>query len=117
MMLMISAVVISVLIMMAFAGPVSKFVNDHPSIQILGLAFLILIGVMLLAEASHLSHFEFFGSEVHSIPKGYLYFSIFFSMSVQFIIIKMNQGQSKPVHLHDSKVLEDDMSISKDQNS
>lgn len=51
--IMILSVIISIVIMMAFAGPVSHFVNRHPTIQILGLSFLILIGVMLLAESSH----------------------------------------------------------------
>ena len=79
--IMITAIVISIVIMMIFAGPVSRFVNNHPTIQILGLSFLILIGVMLLAEGSHLASFKFFGgTEAHSIPKGYLYFSIFFSL-------------------------------------
>ncbi len=99
--IMILAVVISVFIMMAFAGPVSNFVNRHPTIQILGLSFLILIGVMLLAEASHLGHFSLFGQEVGVIPKGYLYFAIFFSLLVEFINMKLRKN-SKPVELHNS---------------
>jgi predicted tellurium resistance membrane protein TerC len=90
--------------MMIFAGPVSKFVNNHPTIQILGLSFLILIGVMLLAEGSHLANFKFFGGEtVHSIPKGYLYFSIFFSLFVEFLNLKMRKN-SKPVQLKNSTI-------------
>ncbi len=102
--IMILAVVISIIIMMIFAGPVSKFVNEHPTIQILGLSFLILIGVMLLAEGSHLAHFKF-GSdtEVGIIPKGYLYFAIFFSLFVEFLNIKMRKN-SKPVKLHNSTI-------------
>jgi predicted tellurium resistance membrane protein TerC len=93
--------------MMIFAGPVSKFVNDHPTIQILGLSFLILIGVMLLAEGSHLAHFTFGdGTEVSSIPKGYLYFSIFFSLFVEFLNIKMRKN-NKPVQLHNSNIEDD----------
>lgn len=92
--IMIVAVVASVLIMMVFSGPVSKFVNDHPTIQMLGMAFLILIGVMLMAEAAHLSHF--IDGEV---PKGYLYFSIFFSVAVEMLNIRMRKKQ-KPVQLH-----------------
>lgn len=103
--IMILAVVISVLIMMAFAGPVSHFVNRHPTIQILGLSFLILIGVMLLAEASHLGHFSFFGQEVGVIPKGYLYFAIFFSLAVEFINMKLRKN-STPVELHNSEKIE-----------
>src|SRR5690606_34909800 len=56
--IMIIAVVISVSIMMAFAVPVGNFVNTHPTIQMLGLSFLILIGFMLITESSHLSHLE-----------------------------------------------------------
>jgi len=103
--IMVISIIISILIMMLFAGPVSKFVNEHPTIQILGLSFLILIGVMLLAEGSHLAHFLLFGNEVHSIPKGYLYFAIFFSLFVEFINLKMRKSKN-PVHLHDSTLLE-----------
>ncbi len=102
--IMILAVVISIIIMMIFAGPVSKFVNEHPTIQILGLSFLILIGVMLVAEGSHLAHFKFFGdSEVTSIPKGYLYFTIFFSLFVEFLNLKIKKSRN-PVKLHNNKI-------------
>ena len=105
--IMIMAIIISIVIMMIFAGPVSKFVNNHPTIQILGLSFLILIGVMLLAEGSHLANFKFFGGEtVHSIPKGYLYFSIFFSLFVEFLNLKMKKNSKKPVVLHNSKIMD-----------
>jgi predicted tellurium resistance membrane protein TerC len=102
--IMILSIVISIGIMMIFAGPVSKFVNEHPTIQILGLSFLILIGVMLLAEGSHLAHFRFGKDvEVSSIPKGYLYFAIFFSLFVEFLNIKMRKN-AKPVKLHNSEI-------------
>ncbi len=91
---MIIAVVISVLVMMLFSGPVSKFVNDHPTIQMLGLAFLILIGFSLIAEAAHLGHFI-----EGEIPKGYLYFAIFFSLFVEVLNIRVSKKQ-KPVALH-----------------
>ncbi len=105
--IMIMAIIISIIIMMIFAGPVSKFVNNHPTIQILGLSFLILIGVMLLAEGSHLANFKFFGGEeVHSIPKGYLYFSIFFSLFVEFLNLKMKKNSKKPVALHNNKIID-----------
>ncbi|MFY8097389.1 MAG: TerC family protein [Flavobacterium sp.] len=113
--IMIAAIVISILIMLIFAGPVSKFVNEHPTIQILGLSFLILIGVMLLAEGSHLANIKFFGdTEVHSIPKGYLYFAIFFSLFVEFLNLRMKKKSSKPVQLRnnkiaDSKLTDDDL--------
>lgn len=104
--IMILSIVISIGIMMIFAGPVSKFVNEHPTIQILGLSFLILIGVMLLAEGSHLAHFRFGNDvEVSSIPKGYLYFSIFFSLFVEFLNIKMRKN-SKAVKLHNNEIVD-----------
>jgi predicted tellurium resistance membrane protein TerC len=91
---MIIAVVISVLVMMLFSGPVSKFVNDHPTVQMLGLSFLILIGFSLIAEAAHLGHFI-----EGSVPKGYLYFAIFFSLFTEVLNIRMRKAQ-KPVQLH-----------------
>lgn len=99
--LMIIAVVISVLIMMLFANPVGDFVNRHPSIQVLGLSFLILIGFMLIAEAAHLSHLVVFDQEVGSIPKGYLYFAIAFSLMVEFLDLRMrkNKTETRPVEV------------------
>lgn len=83
--LMIIAVVISIGIMIGFANPIRKFIDTHPSIQVLGLAFLILIGFMLITEAAHLSHTKFFGNTVGAVPKGYLYFAIVFSLFVEFL--------------------------------
>jgi predicted tellurium resistance membrane protein TerC len=104
--IMILSVVISIVIMMIFAGPVSKFVNEHPTIQILGLSFLILIGVMLLAEGSHLAHFRFGNDvEVTSIPKGYLYFAIFFSLFVEFLNLRMKKSKNA-VKLHNSEIVD-----------
>ena len=104
--IMILSVVISIVIMMIFAGPVSKFVNEHPTIQILGLSFLILIGVMLIAEGSHLAHFRFgVDTEIGTIPKGYLYFSIFFSLFVEFLNLRMKKNR-KPVKLHNNKIID-----------
>ncbi len=99
---MIVAVVLSVIIMMAFSGPVGDFVNRHPSIQMLGLAFLIAIGFMLIAEGAHLANVSVFGSHIGSVPKGYLYFAIAFSLGVEFLNIRMSKT-SKPVQLHDYK--------------
>ncbi|WP_396209815.1 TerC family protein [Flavobacterium sp.] len=89
--IMITAVVISVGVMMLFAVPVGNFVNANPSIQILGLAFLILIGFMLITESMHLSHAELAGQHVGAVPKGYLYFAIAFSLAVEFINMKMRK--------------------------
>lgn len=95
--IMIVAVVISVVIMMLFANPVGEFVNKHPSIQVLGLSFLILIGFMLIAEAAHLSHLQIFGSEVGAIPKGYLYFAIAFSLMVEFFDMRMKKNTQSEI--------------------
>lgn len=91
--IMIVAVIISVLIMMQFAVPVGNFVNKHPSIQILGLSFLILIGFMLITESAHLSNALIFGNHVTPVPKGYLYFAISFSLLVE--VLNMKQSKSK----------------------
>ena len=93
--IMITAVVISVGVMMLFAVPVGNFVNKNPSIQILGLAFLILIGFMLITESMHLSNAELAGEHVGAVPKGYLYFAIAFSLAVEFINMKMRKGKQK----------------------
>jgi len=96
--IMIIAVVFSVLIMMVFATPVGRFVNKHPSIQMLGMAFLILIGFMLIAEGAHLAHFSFAGSEIGAVPKGYLYFAIAFSLGVEFLNMRLRKSR-KPVQM------------------
>lgn len=93
--IMIAAVVISVLVMMLFAVPVGNFVNENPSLQILGLAFLILIGFMLITESMHLSNAQLVGQHVGAVPKGYLYFAIAFSLTVEFINMKMDKNKSK----------------------
>ena len=97
--IMMIAVILSIVIMMFFAGPVGRFVNEHPTIQMLGLAFLIMIGFMLVAEGAHLSEVEFFNQTVGVVPKGYLYFAIAFSLLVEFLNIRLRKKQ-KPVHLH-----------------
>ncbi|MGS2726105.1 TerC family protein [Psychroserpens sp. BH13MA-6] len=89
--LMIIAVMISIGIMIGFANPIRRFIENNPSIQMLGLAFLILIGFMLITEAAHLSHTEFFGNKVGAIPKGYLYFAIAFSLFVEFLNYRINK--------------------------
>ena len=96
---MIVAVIISVVIMMLFANPVGRFVNRHPTVQMLGLTFLVLIGFMLIAEGAHLGHVVLAGQAVGAIPKGYLYFAIFFSVTVEFLNMKLRKPK-KPVQLH-----------------
>lgn len=85
---MIAAVVIAVIVMMASAGGISDFVNKHPTVKMLALSFLLLIGVSLLAE----------GFDQH-IPKGYIYFAMAFSVLVEMLNLKMKKGKSKPVKL------------------
>ncbi|UFH46105.1 TerC family protein [Flavobacterium galactosidilyticum] len=89
--IMVTAVIISVGVMMLFAVPVGNFVNVNPSIQILGLAFLILIGFMLITESMHLSNAALVGEHVGAVPKGYLYFAIAFSLAVEFLNMKMRK--------------------------
>ncbi len=95
---MMIAVILSVVVMMFFAGPVGRFVNEHPTIQMLGLAFLIMIGFMLVAEGAHLSEVIVFDQPIGSVPKGYLYFAIAFSLLVEFLNIRLRKTQ-KPVQL------------------
>lgn len=85
---MIAAVVIAVIIMMLSAGGISNFVNNHPTVKMLALSFLLLIGVSLLAE----------GFEQH-IPKGYIYFAMAFSVLVEILNLKMKAKASRPVKL------------------
>ena len=85
--IMIIAVVISIGVMMLFAGPISRFINKHPTLQMLALSFLILIGFMLIVEGLH----------VH-VPKGYIYFAVFFSMVVEILNMRLRKG-AKPVKL------------------
>ncbi len=84
---MIAAVIIAVMVMMVSAKAISNFVNDHPTVKMLALSFLLLIGVSLLAE----------GFEQH-IPKGYIYFAMAFSVLVEFFNLKM-KSKSNPVSL------------------
>lgn len=76
--IMISAVVISMIVMIYFSGFISTFINKHPTLQVLALSFLILIGFMLTIEAFH-----------YEIPKGYIYFALFFSVLVEMINMKI----------------------------
>ncbi|MFV0336974.1 MAG: TerC family protein [Chthoniobacterales bacterium] len=90
--IMIAAVVIAVIFMMFFAGPISDFVESHPTIKILALSFLLLIGVALIAD----------GCGQH-IPKGYIYFAMGFSVFVEVLNIRMKKSSAKPVELYQQK--------------
>ena len=89
--IMVIAVIVSIIIMMIFSKPISNFVNKNPTIQMLALSFLILIGFMLITEGAHLSHTEIFNKTVGVIPKGYLYFAIAFSLGVEMLNLKMRK--------------------------
>jgi predicted tellurium resistance membrane protein TerC len=89
--IMVAAVIIAVGIMMAFAAPVSDFVHRHPTVKMLALSFLLLIGVMLIVEGLH-----------QHVGKGYIYFAMGFSLFVEMLNLRMRKGRAgKPVHLHE----------------
>ena len=89
--IMITAVIVSMIIMMLFATSVGRFVNKHPTIQMLALSFLILIGFMLITEGAHLSNTIIFNQHVGAIPKGYLYFAIAFSLGVEALNMRVRK--------------------------
>jgi len=86
--LMIVAIIIAIGVMMIFAGAVSKFINNHPTLQVLALSFLILIGFMLVIDGFH-----------YHVPKGYIYFAVFFSLLVEIINMRVRK-KAQPVQLH-----------------
>jgi predicted tellurium resistance membrane protein TerC len=86
---MIAAVIASVALMMLFAGAIGRFVSDHPTIKMLALSFLVVIGVVLIAEGLD-----------HHVPKGYVYFAIAFSVIVEMLNIRMRKKSDKPAHLN-----------------
>ena len=85
---MVAAVVVSVALMMAFAGAIGRFVNEHPTIKMLALAFLVVVGIVLIAD----------GFEQH-VPKGYIYFAMAFSIGVEMLNITMRKRSKKPARL------------------
>jgi predicted tellurium resistance membrane protein TerC len=85
---MIAAVVIAVIVMIAFAGPISRFVDRHPTVKMLALSFLLLIGTALVAEGLH-----------QHIPKGYIYGAMAFSVFVEMLNLRMTR-KAAPVRLH-----------------
>ncbi len=76
------AVIVSMIVMMLFAGPISRFINNRPTIKMIALAFLVSIGVILIAES--------FGEHV---PKGYIYFAMLYALGVEFLNIKMRRNK------------------------
>ena len=91
--IMITAVVLSVGMMMLFAGAIGRFVSNHPTIKMLALSFLVVVGVVLIAEG--------FGQHV---PKGYVYFAMAFSMMVELLNIAVRKRSKRAVRLHASYV-------------
>jgi predicted tellurium resistance membrane protein TerC len=87
--IMAIAIVAAVAVMLFAARPIGDFVDAHPTIRILALAFLILVGVTLILE----------GFDVH-VPKGYIYFSMAFSVAVEMLNLRMRRRLQAPLHLH-----------------
>jgi predicted tellurium resistance membrane protein TerC len=87
--IMVAAMVIAVGVMLVFAGAIGAFVERHPTIKMLALSFLILIGVMLVAE-----------SLGRHVEKGYVYFAMAFSLGVELLNMRVRRAQERPVRLH-----------------
>ncbi|RZJ21638.1 MAG: TerC family protein [Haliea sp.] len=85
---MVAAVILSVGMMMLFAGAIGRFVSAHPTIKMLALSFLVLVGVVLIAEG--------FG---HHVPKGYVYFAMAFSVAVEMLNLRLRKRGARPVKL------------------
>ncbi len=92
--IMIAAVIIAAIVMVFTAGPISRFVEDHPTIKMLALSFLLMIGFTLIAEGFH-----------QHIPKGYIYFAMAFSIAVELLNLRLREKTS-PVNLRDAYVAE-----------
>ena len=87
--IMAIAIIMAVGVMLVAARPIGEFVDEHPTVKILALAFLILVGVTLMVE----------GFDVH-VPKGYIYFAMAFSVAVEMINLRMRRKVAEPVKLH-----------------
>jgi len=89
--LMAIAIILAVLVMLMAAKAIGDFVDEHPTIKVLALSFLILVGVTLMVE----------GFDVH-VPKGYIYFSMAFSVTVEMLNIRLRKKRMAPVKLYKS---------------
>ncbi len=94
--IMVAAVIIAVIIMLISAGPISEFVNEHPTVKMLALSFLMLIGVSLIIEGLH-----------QHIPKGYVYFAMGFSVFVEMLNLRVHEKVVKPVKLRQPYALDE----------
>ena len=86
---MVAAVIASVALMMLFAAAIGRFISAHPTIKMLALAFLVVVGVVLIAAG-----FD------HDVPKGYVYFAMAFAVAVELLNIRMRKRAAQPVRLH-----------------
>ena len=93
--IMIAAVIVAIAFMMVFAGPVARFVQRHPTVKMLALSFLLLIGLTLIVE----------GFDAH-IPKGYIYFAMGFSVFVEMLNLRLRR-KTNPVSLHERYAAEE----------
>ena len=87
---MVIAVIISMIVMLIFAAKIGDFINKHPSVKVLALAFLLMIGILLIAE----------GFDQH-VPKGYIYFSMFFSLLVEAVNMYSNKRNETRKNIQD----------------
>ncbi len=90
--IMIIAVIASMIVMMLFAGGISRFISKHPTLEVLALSFLILIGFMLVLEGVHIE-----------IPKGYIYFAVFFALIVEVVNLRVRKV-NKPIKLYNTEI-------------
>ncbi|HVP08033.1 MAG TPA: TerC family protein [Burkholderiales bacterium] len=88
--IMVAAVIASVALMMLFAGAIGRFISAHPTFKMLALAFLVVVGVVLIAAG-----FD------HEVPKGYVYFAMAFSVAVEMLNIRLRKRSAASVHLHE----------------
>jgi predicted tellurium resistance membrane protein TerC len=94
--IMVAAIIVSIIVMLLFAKGISDFINDHPTIKMLALSFLLLIGILLVAEAFH-----------YHVPKGYIYFAIGFSLGVEMLNMRAKR-KSEPVKLRNNPDFEEE---------
>jgi predicted tellurium resistance membrane protein TerC len=87
---MVAAVIGSVVLMMVAAGPIGRFISSHPTVKMLALAFLFVIGVMLIADGLD-----------HHVPRGYVYFAMAFSVCVEMLNLRIRRRAALPVELRE----------------
>ena len=96
---MITAVIVSVMLMMLFAGAIGRYISERPTIKMLALAFLFVIGVVLIADG-----FD------HHVPKGYVYFAMAFSITVEMLNLRLRKRKRPPLDLRDRYARDDERS-------